>query len=401
MDYRSRVEPSARIHVRPPQSTPAQRKALRERVRAGCESRPGVYRMIGPTGLVLYVGQSRALRKRLLSYFTAKGRRHKGARILRHAFSIEWEYTNTEFGALLRELRLIKQHRPHFNSMMVTDDWPRGYVALTGGDVPGLRVVPRSDEPSAVALFGPFRKVSFLRDAVRALADATGIRDCTLEEITGAARVRALWFADDTKKSQPRAAARTRAPGCLRHELGTCAGPCIGEGEGSFYRARVNEVRDFLDGKSDAPIVALTNAMQSASSKMEFERAAVIRDRLARVRWLYDRVQHFHANMDRLTFQYQVTGADGQQWMYLIRRGTVRAEVLAPANPTAHAELQSLAERIFTGPDPTGADIPIHDLDEFYLVASYFRRRPSERQATTPPSTLRAGANDARRAQVS
>ena len=74
------------------------------------------------------------------------------------------EYTNTEFGALLRELRLIKQHRPHFNAMMVTDDWPRGYVALTGGAVPGLRVVPRSDHPSAVALFGPFRRVAQLRE---------------------------------------------------------------------------------------------------------------------------------------------------------------------------------------------------------------------------------------------
>src|SRR6187399_3688170 len=111
--------------------------------------------MLGPTGAVLYVGQSRVLRSRLLSYFRAVGRRNKAARILRHAFDIEWEYTNTEFGALLHELRLIKLHRPSFNSMMVTDDWPRAYVALSGGAVPGLRVVPRSDDPSAVALFGP------------------------------------------------------------------------------------------------------------------------------------------------------------------------------------------------------------------------------------------------------
>ena len=159
-----------RLHARPPQSTPTHRKQLRVLVREGCENRPGVYRMLGPTGLVIYVGQSRVLRTRLLSYFRAKGR-DKGARILRHAFQIEWEYTNTEFGALLRELRLIKQYRPHFNSMMVQDEWPRAYVALVGGSVPGLRVVARSDDPGAIALFGPFRRVAQLREAVRALAE--------------------------------------------------------------------------------------------------------------------------------------------------------------------------------------------------------------------------------------
>ncbi|MEP6766630.1 MAG: nucleotide excision repair endonuclease, partial [Gemmatimonadaceae bacterium] len=97
------------LHVRPPQSTPAHRRTLRELVRAGCDNKPGVYRMMSENGAVMYVGQSRKIRTRLLSYFRAKGRRNKAARILRHAFSIQWEYTPTEFGALLRELRLIKQ----------------------------------------------------------------------------------------------------------------------------------------------------------------------------------------------------------------------------------------------------------------------------------------------------
>ena len=91
-----------RLHARPPQSTPTHRKQLRALVREGCENRPGVYRMLGPTGAVIYVGQSRVLRTRLMSYFRAKGR-DKGARILRHAFQIEWEYTNTDRRASCRE----------------------------------------------------------------------------------------------------------------------------------------------------------------------------------------------------------------------------------------------------------------------------------------------------------
>ncbi len=392
------VDPPARLHVKPPQSTPAQRKALRETVRAECANKPGVYRMLGPTGLVLYVGQSRVLRTRLLSYFRAKGRRNKSSRILRHAFRIEWEYTNTEFAALLRELRLIKRHRPPFNAMMVTDDWPRAYVALTGGDIPGLRVVPRSDEPSAVAMFGPFRNVSRLREAVRALSDATGLRDCSLEDTSGTTRVRALWFDGDqnttpitrraSTRTSPaataRTATRTRAPGCLRHDLGTCGGPCIGAGDGDAYRAQATMVRDFLEGRSDGPVQLLEQAMQNASHTLAFERAGVLRDRLERVRWLHERVQRFHANMDRLTFRYAATGPDDTEWIYLVRRGTVRAEVRAPQTADERDALETLARQIFLGPDRGGADVPLHDLDEFYIVASWFRRRASERARTRP-----------------
>lgn len=377
-------------HGRPPQSTPAHRRQLRALVREGCQNRPGVYRMLGPTGTVLYVGQSRALRTRLLSYFRATGRRDKAARILRHAFQIEWEYTHTEFGALLRELRLIKQYRPPFNAMLVLDEWPRAYVALTGGRVPGLRVVQRSDDPAAVALFGPFRRVAQLRDAVRALAEATGLRDCALEPVTavgrGGPRATPLWFAEESAASPMTARGRSRAPGCLRHDLGTCAGPCIGAGAAEAYRRAAAEVRAFLEGRGDAPLRRLDIAMREAAEALAYERAGVLRDRLALVRWLHDRLQHFHANVDRLTFRYHARGREADdEWIYLVRRGTVRAEVPRPRTPDEAAAVHALVRRVYEGPDPTGADIPTHDLDEFYLVASWFRRRPEEKRRTRAP----------------
>jgi excinuclease UvrABC nuclease subunit len=377
------IATGARLHGRPPQSTPAHRKQLRALVRAGCENRPGVYRMIGPTGIVIYVGQSRVLRTRLLSYFRAKGRRNKAARILRHAFQIEWEYTNTEFGALLRELRLIKQHRPHFNAMMVQDEWPRAYVALTGGPVPGLRVVNRSDDPSAVALFGPFRRVAQLRDAVRAMAEAMSLRDCLIDTTVpaGSSRSLPLWFAGEGTTAGTRTA-RTRAPGCLRHDLGTCAGPCIGAGDATAYREAAAQVRAFLDGRGAAPVERLAQAMHAAAEGLEFERAGVLRDRLSLVQWLHERVQHFHANVDRLTFRYHAFGHADREYIYLVRRGTVRAEVRAPVTDAERAAFEALLARTYDGDDVAGAEVPTHDLDEFYLVASWFRRRPEEKKRT-------------------
>ena len=364
------------------QHTPAQRRALLEQVRATCANGPGTYRMLAEGGRVVYVGKSRRLRTRLLSYFRAKGRRNKSAKILRHAFAIEWQYAPNEFGALLDELRLIKQHRPHFNRAMVSDEWPRAYVALTAGAVPGLRVVRRTDDARASGLWGPFRRVSALSDAVHALAELTGVRDCTLDEAIGASVSRPLWFTDGPP---PRGARRHRTPGCLRAELGSCPGPCIGAGETRTYTLGVEAARAFLDARDDAPLTLARARMQQASTALEFERAAVWRDKAERLAWLYGRVSRFHASMDRLTFRYDAVGDDGSGRVYLVRRGTVRADVPLPQNAAEQATLDMLCRRVFHDADPNGTDVPMHDLDEFYLVASWFRRRPAELARTVQP----------------
>jgi excinuclease UvrABC nuclease subunit len=365
---RAPVAPDDLRHAAYAPATAARRRALLAEVKAGCEDRPGTYRMLGATGLVLYVGKAKRLRTRLLSYFrsAAKNRRRdKQARILRHAHALAWEYAPDEFAALLRELRLIKQHRPRFNVLMNTREAPRGWLALTGGGaghVPALRVVLRSDDPEAVVMYGPFRRLHTLGDAARALADATGVRDCALGAGGGAAR-----------------------GGCLRAELGGCA--CPGRAAGASaadYAERVALARDFLAGRTRAPLDTLRARMLEASDAWQFERAAALRERAAALAWLAGRLERFHAGADRLTFVYRPVGVDGTERVYLIRRGTVRAECPAPAAPADEAALSALARRVYTAPDP--ADVPTHDLDEFYLVASWFRRHPEElaRTAAAP-----------------
>ena len=94
---------------------------MRGVVRDGAEDRPGIYRMLSADGEVVYVGKSKRVRTRLLSYFRCAYPEDKGARILREATSIDWEYTPSEFAALLRELRLIKTFRPRLNVAMKRD----------------------------------------------------------------------------------------------------------------------------------------------------------------------------------------------------------------------------------------------------------------------------------------
>ena len=311
--------------------------------------------MLGATGLVIYVGKAKRLRPRLLSYFRAaqkNRRRDKQSRILRHAHAIEWEYSHSEFAALLREMRLIKQYRPRFNILLNTDEAPRGWLALSGGPVPSLRVVLRSDAEDTPVLYGPFRRLQNLTDAARALADATGLRDC------GAARP---------------------DPACLRAQLGACA--CPGRAPDATpadYSRRVALARDFLAGRTRAPLDALTARMTAAADTLQFERAGALKLKREALTWLAGRLERFHAGADRLTFRYCALGHDGMERVYLVRRGTVRAEVAAPTTPAESAALDAIAARIFSAPDVTDADVPTHDLDEFYLVASWFRRHPEE-----------------------
>ena len=369
------------VHAAYAPAPAAVRRALREKVRSEVEDRPGVYRMLGATGLVLDGGTSRRLRSRLLSYLRASAknrRRDKQARILRMAHAVEWEYCHSEFAALLRELRLIKLHRPRFNVAMAVDEAPRGWVGVSGGPLPGLQVVLRTDAPEAESLFGPFRRVSLLVEAVRALADATGVRDCQ---------------------------SPTRPAGCLRHGVGSCAAPCLlpdparpGATFAADYARRVDEVRAFLGGRTRDPVERLRAEMLRAAEAWHFERAGSLKARLEALEWLAGRVARFHAGADRLSFVYRALGHHGDERVYLVRRGTVRAEVDAPRTARERAELARLVRRVFAGPDPAGADIPTHDLDEFYLVASWFRRRPEELERVERADRVAPDARERRRA---
>lgn len=359
VQLRAPAAPDDLRHAAYAPSTAPRRRALLAHVKADCEDRPGVYRMLGATGVVVYVGKAKRLRTRLLSYFRAaqkNRRRDKQARILRHAHALEWEYAHSEFAALLRELRLIKQYRPRFNVLLNTDEAPRGWLALGGGPVPALRVVQRSDAEDAPVLYGPFRRLHMLHDAARALADATGVRDC----------------------QAPGASARPD-PACLRAQLGTCA--CPGRAAGATpadYMLRVAEARDFLAGRTARPLETLERRMHEAAERWQFERAGALKLKRDALAWLAGRLERFHAGADRLTFRYASRGHDGTERVYLIRRGTVRAECPAPATAEGAAALDALARRVFSSPEAADADVPTHDLDEFYLVASWFRRHPAE-----------------------
>ncbi len=329
--------------------------------------------MLSDDGEIVYVGKSKQIRSRLLSYFRAAYPEEKGARILRDATRIEWDYEPSEFAALLRELRLIKQYRPRFNVAMKRDARHYSFVKLTRGHAPKLVVVRGAGPDDASIYYGPFVGARRIAEAVRELSDALGLRDCRADQ--------AVYFADQRELFQ----LTPRTPGCIRHEIRKCLGPCAGACTVAEYARQVAMARAFLDGSDNGAADILRRQMEAASEALEFERAGVFRDKLSRLDALREQFDRLRFAVESLSFVYNVPGSGGPDRTYVIRRGVVRAELDKPRTRAQRSALKRLAEDIFGESAPTGAAIPTHEIDELLLLSSWFRRFPEEMKRAARP----------------
>jgi len=339
---------------------------MRERVRSDCADRPGVYRMLSSDGEIVYVGKSKRVRSRLLSYFRCAYPEDKGARILREADRIEWDFTPSEFAALLEELRLIKRYRPRFNVAMKRDARHFVFIKLARVPAPKLLVVRGAGQDDAAVYYGPFQGAYRVNEAVRELNDVLGLRDCALD--------RKMHFSDQQELFQ----LQPRTPGCIRYEVRKCLGPCIAACSAREYEERVGVARAFLDGTDDGPIDTLRHEMEAASDRLEFERAANLRDKLQRLESLKDQFIRFRFAVETLSFVYPVAGHAGDDLVYVIRRGRVRAVSPAPRTVRERARLRRTVAEVFERAEHKGAQIPTHEIDELLLLSSWFRRFPAE-----------------------
>jgi excinuclease ABC subunit C len=344
---------------------------MRAHVKETAADRPAVYRMIASDGEVVYVGKSKRVRSRLLSYFRCSFPEDKGARILRDATRIEWEYMPSEFAALLGELRLIKQFRPRFNVAMKNDGRNYCFIKLTRGGAPKLVVVRGPGPDDASIFYGPFVGAVSVGEAVRELNDVLGLRDCAADQ--------KMHFADQPELFDT----LPRTPGCIRFEVKKCLGPCVGGCTVQQYDARVALARAFLDGVDNGPIEQLRREMELASERLEYERAASLRDKLRRLEALRDQFARLRFAVENLSFTYSVPGYDGDDRVYLIRRGRVRAESPAPRTPDDAAALMSMIDDVYTPVERLTGQIPTHEIDELLLLTSWFRRFPGELERTS------------------
>ncbi len=231
------------------------RSAIARAVRLAPAS-AGVYRMLNAAGDVLYVGKAKSVRKRLASYARPTGNAIRIARMIAATANVEIVSTATETEALLLEANLIKQLRPRFN-VQLRDDKSFPYILMTGDHWAPQILKHRGAQTRPGNYFGPFASAGAVGRTITALQRAFLIRSCT----------------DAFFES------RTRP--CLLYQIKRCSGPCTREIDFTGYSELVREAKDFLSGRSRAVKELLAREMEQASTDLEFERAALYRDRLA------------------------------------------------------------------------------------------------------------------------
>jgi excinuclease ABC subunit C len=219
-------------------------------------SRPGVYRMIDARGDVLYVGKAKNIKKRVSAYARPTGLDTRIERMVAATRTLEFVVTRSETEALLLEANLIKRLRPRFN-VTLRDDKSFPYILITSDHWASQLLKHRGARSRPGRYYGPFASVWAVNRTVNALQRAFLLRSC----------------------SDPFFESRTRP--CLLYQIKRCSGPCTKEIDFPDYSALVREANEFLSGRSKKVKDQLAATMEKASGELDFERAAVYRDRLA------------------------------------------------------------------------------------------------------------------------
>ncbi len=330
--------------------------------------RPGVYIYRSADGKIIYVGKAIVLRNRVRSYFHAHVE-PRTRRLVAEIADLEWIVTDTELEALILENELIKRHRPRFN-IRLRDDKTYPYIKIHWqDDFPKVSIVRRMERDGA-RYYGPFTSAYAVRQTLDVLRRVFPYLDCD-RVITG----------QDPKP-------------CLYFHIKRCAGPCIGAIDRENYRQIIDNLCAFLEGNSEGVLQYLTERMQVAAERLQFERAAQLRDQIRAAGQIVERqkvVSGQQEDEDVIAFAKDDRTGEACVQVFFIRRGKLigrESFILDGATADANGELVSAFVKQFYD---EAAFVPPtillqKDLDERKIIEQWLRARRGDKVVLSVPN---------------
>jgi excinuclease ABC subunit C len=337
-----------------------------QEILANLPTRPGVYIHKDVNGKVIYVGKSVNLRNRVRSYFQVNVDSFKTHQLRKNIFDIEIITTSTDLEALLLETTLIKRHKPHYN-IRLKDDKRYPYIKVHWGEpFPKVTVTRRMDKDGS-RYFGPYTSVWAVHQTLDLLRKIFPYLTCD-RDITG----------NDSRA-------------CLYFDIKLCNAPCIGNVNKQQYRDMIEQLMDFLNGKSEAITREIENKMQSASVNLDFEQAAVYRDQLRAIDKVVAKQKIISAaNTDQDVIAFAREQGDACVQVFFIRHGKLIGREYFLLEGTEGESDPEVLHDFMTQFYDDAAHIPRevllpHEVDEARVIEQWLKEKRSTKVSIQVP----------------
>ena len=326
---------------------------------------PGVYRMMNAAGDVLYVGKAKNLKNRVTSYTHPERLSIRIARVVAATASMEVVTTHTEAEALLLENNLIKKLKPRYN-VLLRDDKSFPYILITG-DTEWPRITKyRGAQTQPGEYFGPFASAGAVNHTLATLERAFPLRSCS-----------------DSVFS-------TRTRPCLQYQIKRCTAPCVGRIDKPAYDAIVGQARRFLNGRSHDIQKALSADMTAAAEALDYEGAAILRDRIRALSQIQSRQDiHVQGLGEADVMAVHVDGGQCCIQVFFFRAGQNLGNRSYFPSQTANLPPEDILEafvgQFYAGHPPPGLILTSHKLPGAELMAEALALKADRRVAIGTP----------------
>ena len=333
--------------------------------------KPGVYLMKDENGHVIYVGKAVNLKNRVRQYFqSSRNQTAKTRSMVPNIKEFEYIVTDSEMEALLLECNLIKKHHPYYN-ILLKDDKTYPYIKVTVQEpFPRIFITRRMTKDKA-KYYGPFTDVLAMKETVETLHKLFPIRKC--------------------KKVFPRDIGRERP--CLNHHIGQCIAPCSGNVPEEVYQGYIKDAMDFLEGKHEGILKKMEQEMMEAAEKMEFEKAASLRDKIRSIKSVAERQKMSNMGLgDADVIAFVRAFEECLVQVFFIRSGKMTGRenfTLTAFEEQSRAEiLTAFVKQFYSGTAYIPKEIILQEAlveEEAELIAAYLSERRGSKVTLTVP----------------